>query len=415
MFSALKSPNYRLWVAGALISNIGTWMQRVAQDWLVLTELTDNSGTAVGITTGLQFLPILFLGAWAGLVADRYDKRKLLMITQSVMGLTALALGLLVWLGVAELWHVYVIALVLGVASAFDAPARQAFVSEVVAKPDIPNAVALNSASFNMARLAGPGLAGLLIAWVGTAPAFMINAASFVAVLIGMWRMDVSALRRATPVPRGKRQIREGLAYVSGRPDLVVILVMAFLVGTFGFNFQITNAMMATSVFDRGPTEYGVLGSLIAVGTLSAAILAAIRGRFRTRYLIGGALGFGVAGVAASLMPTFWWYAALLVLVGLTSVTFLNSCNTSIQLSVQPRFRGRVLALYMAVVQGGTPIGAPLIGWIGDVLGARWAVGLGAGVALLAGLWALYLVLSGRFSIRDDNPATGSVPVVKPA
>ncbi|WP_189348989.1 MFS transporter [Zhihengliuella salsuginis] len=415
MFSALKSPNYRLWVAGALISNIGTWMQRVAQDWLVLTELTDNSGTAVGITTGLQFLPILFLGAWAGLVADRYDKRKLLMVTQTVMGLTALALGLLVWFGVAELWHVYVIALVLGVASAFDAPARQAFVSEVVAKPDIPNAVALNSASFNMARLAGPGIAGLLIAWVGTAPAFMINAASFVAVLFGIWRMDVSALRRAAPVPRGKRQIREGLAYVKGRPDLVVILVMAFLVGTFGFNFQITNAMMATTVFERGPTEYGVLGSLIAVGTLSAAILAAIRGRFRTRYLIGGALGFGAAGVAASLMPSFWWYAALLVVVGLTSVTFLNSCNTSIQLSVQPRFRGRVLALYMAVVQGGTPIGAPLIGWIGDVLGPRWAVGLGAGVALLAGLWALYLVLRGRFSIRDDNPATGSVPVVKPA
>ncbi|WP_309080918.1 MFS transporter [Zhihengliuella sp.] len=415
MFSALRNPNYRLWVAGALVSNIGTWMQRVAQDWLVLTELTDNNGMAVGITTGLQFVPILFLGAWAGLVADRHDKRRLLMITQTAMGLCALGLGLLVWWDAAELWHVFVLAFALGVASAFDAPARQAFVSEVVAKPDIPNAVALNSASFNMARLAGPGVAGLLISWVGTAPAFMINAASFLAVLIGIWRMDVAALRRSQPAPRGKRQIREGIAYVRQRPDLVVILVMAFLIGTFGFNFQITNAMMATTVFGRGPTEYGILGSLVAVGTLSAAILAAIRGRFRMRYLIGGALGFGVAGVSASLMPTFWLYAALLVLVGLTSVTFLNSCNTSIQLSVEPRFRGRVLALYMAVVQGGTPIGAPLIGWIGDVLGPRWAVGLGAGIALLAGAWALYLMLRGRLVLQDDNPATGSVSAVKPA
>ncbi|WP_344882901.1 MFS transporter [Zhihengliuella alba] len=414
MFSALRNPNYRLWVAGALVSNIGTWMQRVAQDWLVLTELTDNNGMAVGITTGLQFVPILFLGAWAGLIADRHDKRRLLMITQTAMGLCALGLGLLVWWDAAELWHVFVLAFALGVASAFDAPARQAFVSEVVAKPDIPNAVALNSASFNMARLAGPGVAGLLISWVGTAPAFMINAASFLAVLIGIWRMDVSTLRRSEPAPRGKRQIREGIAYVRQRPDLVVILVMAFLIGTFGFNFQITNAMMATTVFGRGPTEYGILGSLVAVGTLSAAILAAIRGRFRMRYLIGGALGFGVAGVAASLMPTFWLYAALLVLVGLTSVTFLNSCNTSIQLSVEPRFRGRVLALYMAVVQGGTPIGAPLIGWIGDVLGPRWAVGLGAGIALLAGAWALYLMLRGRLVLRDDNPPTGTLPIVKP-
>lgn len=413
MFSALKSPNYRLWVAGALISNIGTWMQRVAQDWLVLTVLTDNNGTAVGITTGLQFLPILFLGAWAGLIADRYDKRRLLMITQTAMGLTALILGLLVVTSTAELWHVYVIAFALGVGSAFDAPARQAFVSEVVAKKDVPNAVALNSASFNLARLAGPGVAGLIIAWVGTGPAFLLNAASFAAVLFGISRMNVAALYRAEPTPRGKRQIREGLAYIAGRPDLIVILTMAFVVGTFGFNFQITNAMMATSVFGRGPTEYGILGSITAVGTLGAALWAARRGRFRLRYLVGGAVVFGIAGVAGALMPSFWWYALTLVPVGLAAVTFLNGCNTSIQLSVAPQYRGRVLAVYMAVVQGGTPIGAPLIGFIGDTLGPRWAVGLGSGVALLAGAWALYLVLRGRFVIRDDNPATGSVPAVK--
>ncbi|MFB0834736.1 MFS transporter [Arthrobacter halodurans] len=404
-FRALRNPNYRLWVSGALVSNIGTWMQRVAQDWLVLTILTDNSGTAVGITTGLQFLPILFLGPWAGLVADRHDKRRLLLVTQTAMGLCALVLGLLVLSGAAELWHVYAIALALGVASAFDAPARQAFVSEVVAKGDIPNAVALNSASFNLARLAGPGVAGLIIAWVGTAPAFLINAASFAAVLLSIWRMKTDQLHPSARAPRGKRQVLEGVRYVRGRPDLVMILVLAGLIGTFGLNFQITNAMMATQVFGQGPSEYGMLGSIMAIGTLAGALLAARRGRFRLRYLVGGAVGFGVFAILASLMPFFWLYALALVPVGLAALTFLNSCNTSIQLTVEPQYRGRVLALYMAVIQGGTPIGAPLIGWIGTEFGARWSIGLGGLVALVAGLWALAAVRRGKLAMRDDAPA----------
>lgn len=418
MFKALATPNYRLWVSGALVSNIGTWMQRVAQDWLVLTVLTNNSGTATGITTGLQFLPILFLGPYAGLVADRYDKRKLLLITQTIMGLCALVLGLLVLTDSAELWHVYTLAFVLGLASAFDAPARQAFVSEVVGPDDVPNAVALNSASFNLARLAGPGVAGIVIAWLGTAPAFLINAASFAAVLLSIWKMKPELLYTPKPAVRAKHQIREGMQYIKGRPDLVMILVLAALIGTFGLNFQITNAMMATQAYGVGPGEYGLLGSVMAVGTLGGALLAARRGRFRLRYLIGGAILFGVFSIGASVMPTFWLYALALVPVGLASLTFLNSCNTSIQLSVEPRFRGRVLAIYMMVIQGGTPIGAPLVGWLGTEFGARWSIAAGGLIALAAGLWALQFVRRGHlnqpvFATGDGQPATTAPEAVE--
>lgn len=391
-FQALGIRNYRLWVGGALVSNIGTWMQRVAQDWLVLTVLTDHSGTAVGITTGLQFLPILFLGPYAGVLADRHRKRVILLWTQTAMGLCALLLGLLVLAGSAQLWQVYAIALALGLASAFDAPARQAFVSEVVGPDDVSNAVALNAASFNMARLAGPGIAGLLIAWIGTGPVFLLNAASFAAVIASLWRMRTSELFPTVPALPGKHQVAEGFRYVRARPDLVLILALVGLVGTFGMNFQVTNALMATAVFGKGPEEYGLLGSIMAVGTLAAALLAARRSGPRLRFLLGGALGLGFFSLVASVMPSYWLYAGVLVLVGLASLTFLNSCNTSIQLSVEPQFRGRVLALYMGVLQGGTALGAPLVGWIGTEFGGRWSVASGGIVVLLAGLCALILV-----------------------
>ena len=393
MFSALKTPNYRLWTAGALVSNIGTWMQRVAQDWLVLTILTNHDGTATGITTGLQFLPILFLGPFAGVLADRMNKRKLLLITQSSMGVFATILGVLVATDTAELWHVYLLALGLGVASAFDAPARQAFVSELVPTSDLPNAVALNSASFNLARLAGPGVAGLLIAAFGTGPAFLINAASFGAVIFSLTRMRTEQFQPTTLVAREKGQIRDGLAYLRQRPDLLLIFALAFVVATFGLNFQLTNAMMATDVFHVGAGEFGLLGTIMAIGTLAGALLAARRGKPRMRYLLGGAVGFGAMALIASFMPTFFWYAVMMVPVGLASLTFLNSANTMIQLSVDPAYRGRVLGLYVMVVQGGTPLGAPLVGWLGTEFGARWSVGSGAVISLVAGLIAVVVVL----------------------
>lgn len=392
MFSALKVFNYRLWVTGALVSNIGTWMQRVAQDWLVLTILTNNSGTAAGITTGLQFLPIIFLGPYAGLLGDRVNKRKLLLLTQTAMGFCALLLGILVVTNSVQLWHVYVLALLLGVASAFDAPSRQAFVSEVVGKADVPNAVALNSASFNLARLAGPGVAGLVIAMVGTGPAFLINAASFVAVIFSIWKMRVHELIPPIKVPRAKGQIREGLVYIRQRPDLLMIMILVFIVGTFGMNFQITNALMATTVFDLGPGEYGLLGSIMAIGTLAAALLAARRKKTRMLYVVGGALAFGVTVGVAAIMPSYFWYAVALVPVGLAALTFMNACNTTVQLTTDATMRGRVLAVYMVVLQGGTPIGAPLVGWIATEFGARWSLGLGAVVALVAGFAALILM-----------------------
>ncbi len=392
MFRALKVFNYRLWVTGALVSNIGTWMQRVAQDWLVLTVLTNNSGTAAGIVTGLQFLPIVFLGPYAGLLGDRVNKRKLLLLTQTGMGFCALLLGILVVTDTVQLWHVYVLALLLGVASAFDAPSRQAFVSEVVAKEDVPNAVALNSASFNLARLAGPGVAGLVIALVGTGPAFLINAASFGAVIISLWRMRVHELVPAIHVPRAKGQIREGLAYIRQRPDLMMIMVLVFVVGTFGMNFQITNALMATTIFHLGPGEYGLLGSVMAIGTLAAALLAARRKTMRMLYIVGGALAFGVTVAIAAFMPTYFWYAVALVPVGLASLTFMNACNTTVQLTTDASMRGRVLAVYMVVLQGGTPIGAPLVGWIATEYGARWSLWMGAIAALAAGLVALFMM-----------------------
>ena len=389
MFRALKVRNYRLWVTGALVSNIGTWMQRVAQDWLVLTVLTSNSGTAAGIVTGLQFLPIVFLGPYAGLLGDRVNKRRLLLVTQACMGFCALLLGILVVTGAVQLWHVYALAFLLGVASAFDAPSRQAFVSEVVEKDDVPNAVALNSASFNLARLAGPGVAGIVIALVGTGPAFLINAASFGAVIFSLWRMRADELMPSMHVPRAKGQIREGLVYIRQRPDLLMIMVLVFVVGTFGMNFQITNALMATTVFHVGPGEYGLLGSVMAVGTLAAALLAARRKTMRMLYIVGGALAFGVTVAVAAFMPTFGLYALALVPVGLAALTFMNACNTTVQLSTDASMRGRVLAVYMVVLQGGTPIGAPLVGWIATEFGARWSLGLGALVAIIAALLAL--------------------------
>jgi MFS family permease len=403
MFRALENRNYRIWAGGAIVSNIGTWMQRVAQDWLVLTVLTNHSGAALGITTGLQFLPMLLLGPYGGVLADRYRKRVILLWTQVAMGITGLVLGLLVVTGTAQLWHAYLAALCLGIAGAVDAPSRQAFVSELVGQDNISNAVALNSASFNTARLTGPAIAGVLIAWVGTGPVFLLNAASFAAVIISLFRIRTSELVPAVRPSRSKHQVAEGVRYVRQRPDLVLILFMVGILGAFGMNFPITNALMTTTEFGVGPGEFGLLGSIMAVGTLAGALLAARRAGPRLRYLLGGALGLGAFTLLGSVSPSFWLYAAVLIPVGLASITFLNSCNTTIQLSVEPQFRGRVLALYLAILQGGTAVGAPLMGWIGSEFGARWSVAAGGAVVLLTALFAI-IVVSRRnsLSLRDN-------------
>ncbi|GMA20692.1 MFS transporter [Arsenicicoccus piscis] len=386
MFASLAVPNYRLYFAGGLLSNVGTWMGRVAQDWLVLTQLTDHSSTALGTVTGLQFAPVLLLAPWSGVVADRFPKRRILLVTQSALLVTAAMLYLLVATGTCQLWHVYLLAFAQGIATAFDNPTRQAFASELVDAPLLTNAVSLNSASFNAARLIGPGVAGLLIAALGVGPALGINALSFVAVIIALLALSPEALHPA-PARRGRGALREGLSYVRHRPDIMIIMAIVFVLGTFGMNFQITNALMATQVYGAGASEYGILGSVMAIGSLSAALLAARRSRPRLRVLLGALGGFAIVTFALALAPSYPVYAVLLVPTGLMALTVLTTANAAVQLSVTPAMRGRVMSLYMAIFMGGTPLGAPIIGWIGDAWGARWTILVGSiatGLAFLA-------------------------------
>lgn len=390
-FSSLSFRNYRLWFSGALVSNIGSWMQRTAQDWLVLTQLTHNSGVALGVTTGLQFAPALFLSPWAGLLADRLDRRRLLMATQGAMGVFAAILGALVLSGNVRLWQVYVLAAALGVASAFDSPVRQTFVAQLVPREKLTNAVGLNSASFNAARLVGPGLAGLLIAAIGTGWMFWLNAASFAFTIGALVAMTRSELHPMPMVARSKGQIRDGLAYVRHRPDILVIMLVVGVVSAFGFNFQMTTALIARTVFHKGAGEYGLLGSVLAIGSLSGALLAARREQPRVRLVVGAAFGFGVVATVLAVMPTYLSYAVMSIPVGLASLTMMTAANATIQLSTEPQMRGRVMALYMMVFQGATPFGAPIVGWVGQQFGARWAIGIGGisaiAVAVAALIW----------------------------
>ena len=376
-FTSLEVRNYRLWAAGALVSNIGTWMGRVGQDWLVLTVLTDGSATALGIVTGLQFLPFLLLAPWAGLIADRFPKRRTLLLTQTSLALSSLLLGVLAVTGTAQLWHVYAIALFQGITTAIDNPARQAFVSEMVPPEKLANAVALNSASFNAGRLIGPGVAGLVIAWWGTGEALLLNTVTFLFVIVALLRLRVGELRPA-PLARASGGIREGFHYVRRRGDIQLVMVLVFVLGTFGMNFQITMALMATKVFDKGAGEFGLLGSIMAVGSLTAALLSARRKTPRLRVLLVSLVGFSISAALAAAAPTYWWFAAALIPVGLTALTALTTANAMVQTRVSPEMRGRVMALYMAIFMGGTPAGAPLIGWISEQFGARWTIGIGA-------------------------------------
>jgi len=401
MFRSLRVRNYRLYAAGQLVSLTGTWMQRVAQDWLVL-ELT-NSGTALGIVTALQFLPSLLFGLWGGVLADRYDKRKLLLATQTGLALVALILGVLDVTGIVQYWQVLVLALLLGLVSAVDSPVRQSFAVEMVGPDDLTNAVGLNSTIFNSARILGPAVAGVVIAAVGTGWAFVANAISSIAVLTGLALMRPSELRPSPAIDRVRGQLRAGLRYVWHRQDLLLTMILVFVVGTFGLNFQITTALLAKQVFHRTATGYGLLSTALAVGACVGAVLATRR---RTRpsllFLLLAALSFGLLEIIAGSMPGFGGTALILVLVGLAMLSFTTAANSSVQLGVEATMRGRVMALYLMCFLGGTPLGAPIVGWVASTVGPRWGM-IGGGVVCMAvavGM-ALYLVRQGLLGVAD--------------
>ena len=401
MFASLRVRNYRLFASGQVVSLTGTWMQRVAQDWLVL-NLSHGSGTAIGFTTGLQFAPVLLFGMYGGVIADRYNKRRVLIITQVVMGALALALGLLDLSGAVQLWHVYALAFALGIASAIDAPVRQAFVTELVGPSLLPNAVSLNSATFNTARVLGPATAGLLIAASGTSWVFLINASSFLAVLACLFAMSDDDLFTGKPAARRKGAVLEGLAYVRKRPELMAITGLVGVVGTLGFNFQLTSALLVKNTFHHGAGSYGIISATYAFGALLGALASAKRGRAARRRLVFiAAASYGVIEILAGLMPTYWAFFALLIPFGFATLTFSTAANTTVQLAASPTMRGRVMALYLIVFLGGTPIGSPFLGWIAEVASPRWSLITG-GVASAAAAVVAALYLARREQLKVE-------------
>jgi MFS family permease len=390
LFRSLHSFNYRVWAAGALVSNVGTWMQRTAQDWLVLTELTHHNASAVGTVMALQFAPQFLLLPWTGFAADHFNQRRLLIVTQAAMGGLALLLGFLTVAGIVQLWHVYVFAFLFGSAAAFDAPVRQTFVAELVGDTDLPNAVALNSTSFNAARMIGPAISGLVIASVGTGWAFLINGVSFVAVLLSLSLLRTSTLHLNERAHRAKGSFTEGFRYVWKRPDLKAILVMLFLIGTFGLNFPIFISTMAVSVFHADALGYGALSSIMAIGTVCGALIGAGRTRPQFGSLLVGAAVFGLGCALAGVAASYWLFGAALIIIGVAALTFTNTTNSLMQLSTEPAMRGRVMALRIGIGLGGTPIGAPIVGWVADTFGPRWALGVGAASGFAAASVAVY-------------------------
>ncbi|WP_344335946.1 MFS transporter [Brevibacterium salitolerans] len=394
MFRSLHEPNYRKWFGGALVSNTGTWMQRTAQDWLVLTHLTDEDATALGICMALQLGPQLLLFPFAGSIADKFPKRRLLLLTQILMGSMGLVLFVLTVTGAIALWHVYLLALLLGIVATVDAPARHAFVSELVGEKLLANAVSLNSASFNSARMLGPAIAGVMTAAAGASTVFLLSGLAFAGTVAVLLWLDGSRLH--PPPPRrseGKRGLLGGFSYLRTRTDIVVVLAVIFVVSTFGINFNIYTATMARVEFDRDAGAFGLLNSVLAVGSLTGALIAAKRELPRLRIVFFAAGGFGLACGIAAVMPDYWTFAVALMLIGFSSITMLTCANAYVQTTTPAHVRGRVMSVYSAVVMGGTPLGAPFAGWVADLLGPRAALGVGAaaGVAgmLVGAIWML--------------------------
>lgn len=402
MFRSFSVFNYRVWFIGALVSNVGAWMQATALSWVVLTELTDNDAAAMGITMALQFAPPLLLVGVTGWVADRFDRRRLLVVTQSLLLLLGVAIGVLLLLGVMTLPIMYAFALGLGVIAAFDNPARQAFVSDLVTREIASNAVALNAASFNGARMIGPAVAGVVIVAVGTGWVFLVNGITFLGMIVALLLIRTDELIPRVKAP-GASRLADGFRYVGRRPDLMVTFAMVFLVGAFGMNFPIFASTMALE-FGQEADGYGLLSSILAVGSLAGALLAARRDRARIRVVIGGTLLFAIAATVSAAMPTYWTYAATLMFTGFAVVTMLTTANGYVQTTTDPVLRGRVLALYMAILMGGTPIGAPIVGWVAAEFGPRVAILLGAGAALVAfAIGATWLLVSGRLHRSEEK------------
>jgi MFS family permease len=387
MVSSLRQRNYRLFFFGQLVSVAGTWMQSVAQSFLVL-DLT-HSGTQLGLTSAARFLPMFLFGPIGGVFADRMDRKRVLYLTQSVSGLLAAVFAVTVATHSIRLWIIYLLAIALGFVNVFDNPARQSFISEMVSAEDLPNAVTLNSVAMNMARVFGAALGGVIAAAIGLALCFACNALSFAAVLVSLAAMRTSELFPAKRVTRQKRQVRQGLRYVRSTPELLIPLVMIAVIGTLAWEFQVTLPLMATKVFHGGAASYGVMASVMGGGAVVGGLISAARSRPRARALCLAAVGWGIAILAAAVAPSMALELAALVFVGYGSITFNSLAKTTLQLAAKPEMRGRVMALWALAWLGSTPIGGPIVGWVGQAIGARWALVIGGVAALACGVLAL--------------------------
>ena len=413
MFRSFSVFNYRVWFIGALVSNVGQWMQGTALSWVVLTQLTHNDAGAMGITMALQFAPPLLLVGVTGWVADRFDRRHLLMLTQCLLLAIGAVIGVLILRGVMTLTLMYVFAFVLGLVAAFDNPARQAFVSDLVARENASNAVALNAASFNSARMIGPAVAGIMIVAVGTGWVFLVNAATFLAMIVALLLIRTDELIPRVQAP-GANRLADGFRYVRRRPDLIVTFAMVFLLGAFGMNFPIFASTMALE-FGRDADGYGLLSSILAIGSLAGALLAARRDRARIRMVIVGTGLFAVAAAVSAVMPTYILYAVTLMFTGFAVVTTMTTANGYVQTTTDPALRGRVLALYLAILMGGTPIGAPIVGWVAAEYGPRAAILLGAAGAFAAfAIGLTWLLMSGRVHRHETRRFALSLDETRP-